>query len=146
MPGDERRAAFSVASGIIAGLGTATGTWLSLSSIAIDDGLEGLIVLPILAAICAVPGSWLGYRQSRLRGPITCAVAATATVTASLLIWQEVRGRGGPPVLQNLGLGIVVLLPFAMLGVIIGFSAGWVTFSVFGPGRRDDRLPTNPAS
>src|SRR4051795_5429821 len=104
MQGERRRASFSFASGTGAGLLTVAGTWLYLDSIEIDDGLEGLIVLPILAVACALVAVWLGHQRSRLRHPIVCALGATATVIAALLLMEAARDRGGPPVLQNLAL------------------------------------------
>ncbi len=129
MQGERRRAEYAVASGIVAGLCAATATRLYLSSTE-QAGLAGLVLLPIVAAACAIPAAFLGYSQSRLRHSIFCALAAAATVTAALVIWQIARDRGGPPIREILIVGVAMVSPFAILGVLVGYAVGSVTFSV----------------
>lgn len=119
---------FAVTSGIVAGLCATAATALYLS-VRENDGLDALVALPILAAACAIPAAFLGYRQSRIRHAIFCGLAAAGTVTAALVTWQVARDRGGPPVLETLVAGVAILPPLAILGTLVGYGVGSATVS-----------------
>ena len=74
--------------------------WAYLSSIAIDEGLEGLIFLPILASVAACVG-----------------IAVAATVHA----WSRAEG---PPVFPVYAGTVLLFLPLTLVGVAIGTAIG----------------------
>ena len=122
MPGRWSTIAVSGADGLLIAA-IAVGTlWAYLSSIVIDDGLEGLVFLPILgaaSAIVALAGrSWTG----RFR-PILAAVAACVGVAIAATVHTWSRSEG-PSVLPLYTLTVIVFFPIALAGVALGSSIG----------------------
>lgn len=114
--------AWSIAGGLlIAGIAVGS-TWAYLASIEIDDGLEGLIFLPILGAasflVALAARSWSG----RFR-PVVAAVAACLGV--DLVMTVEIWSRSaGPSVVPLYTLTVLLLFPLTLVGVAIGTAIG----------------------
>jgi hypothetical protein len=107
--------AWSVGAGLlIAGIAVGS-TWAYLSSIEIDDCLEGLVFLPILGAasilVALAARSWLGQFRPVVRAVAACvgiAVAATAHA------WSR---SAGPSVRPLYTLTVLVFLFLTLVGV-----------------------------
>ena len=114
--------AWSVAAGLFVASIAVGSTWAYLSSIEIDDGLEGVIFLPILVAastlVALAARSWSGQFR-----PILGAVAACVgvAVAATAHAWSR---PAGPSVLPLYTLTVVVLLPLTLSGVAVGTAVG----------------------
>ena len=96
--------------------------WAYLSSIAIDEGLEGLIFLPILAVASAIVAlgarSWTGRFRPILASVAACVgIAVAATVHA----WSRAEG---PPVFPVYAGTVLLFLPLTVVGVAIGTAIG----------------------
>lgn len=114
--------AWSVAGGLlIAGIAIGS-TSAYLSSIEIDDGLEGLIFLPILSAasilVALAARSWSDQFRPVLGAVAACVgVAVAATVHA----WSR---SAGPSVLPLYTLTVLLFFPLALVGVAVGTAVG----------------------
>ena len=124
---------------VVAGLLIATiavgSTWGYLSSTEIDDGLEGLIFLPILVAVSTLVALAARSWSSQFR-PIVGAVAACVgvAVAATVHTWSR---PAGPSVLPLYAFTVVVLLPLTLSGVAVGTAVG----DYFRNSRRGARVP-----
>ena len=101
---------------VVAGVGAAVLatalTWGYLSSITIDDGLEGLVFLPLLAVACGIVSVPVGWRHTSIAGPAT--IAGVAVATATVVLAAHGASRGGPPLASTVVVGAVVLGPLAL--------------------------------
>ncbi len=111
----------SIAAGLLIAAITVGSTWAYLSSIEIDDGLEGMIFLPILLVASTVVGLGARAWSGRFR-PILGSVAACVGIAVALtaLAWS----RGGPSAASLFTLAAVVLLPLTLSGVATGTVVG----------------------
>ena len=111
----------SVAAGLLIAAITIAGTWAYLSSIEIDDGLEGLMFFPLLVTasllVAVVARRW----SARFR-PIIGSVAGCVGVAVVLiaLSWS----RGGPSAASTVGLTVLVLFPLTLASVATGTVLG----------------------
>ena len=107
----------SIAAGLLIAAITVGSTWVYLASIEIDDGLEGVIFLPILAGASALVAlgarAWSGRFRPILGSVAACVGVAVALIT---LAWT----RGGPSAASLFALTVVVLLPLTLFGVAAG--------------------------
>ena len=122
MPGRWGAIAWSVGVGLLIGGIVVGSTWAYLSSIEIDDGLEGLIFLPILGVasilVALVARSWSGQFR-----PVVGAVAACVgvAVAATVHAWSR---SAGPSVLPLYTLTVLLFLPLTLVGVAVGTAVG----------------------
>ena len=114
--------ACSIGAGLLmAGIAVGS-TWAYLSSIDIDDGLEGLIFLPILGTasilVALAARSWSGQFR-----PVVGAVAACVgvAVAATVHAWSR---SAGPSVLPLYTITVLVFLPLTLVGVAAGTAVG----------------------
>ncbi len=114
--------AWSVVAGLLIATIAVGSTWAYLSSIEIDDGLEGLIFLPVLVAastlVALAARSWSGQFRPVV-GTVAACVGVAAAATAQT--WSR---PAGPSVLPLYALTVVVLLPLTLCGVAVGTAVG----------------------
>ena len=101
-------------------------TWLYLRSITIDDGLEALAFLPILAGAMVVIGASAGWRRLPWAWPRTASIGASGVVLIGLLGLAVKRQE---LLLAEASIATTALVAaFTMTGSIIGWSLGtWVS-------------------
>lgn len=74
-----------VAGAVIAGLAS----WIYLASIEIDDGLEALMFLPILAVVLLAIGTMAGLRRADMSWPALAALGSVATTAFFPSRWRS---------------------------------------------------------
>ena len=122
MSGPWAATAWSVAAGLlIAGIAIES-TWAYLSSIVIDDGLEGLIFIPVLGLagflVALAARSWSGQFRPLVGAVTACVgVALAATVDA----WSRSAGLSVLPVYA---LTVLMFLPVTLVGAAVGTALG----------------------
>lgn len=93
-----------------------------LASITIDDGLEALVFLPVLAGLLALAGLRSGWRGHAIAWPVQAGLAATVATLAAVLI--VALANGNPRLLlASIGASAVVAT-FATTGGVVGWGAG----------------------
>lgn len=100
-------------------------TWLYLASITIDDGLEGLVYLPILGVVMLLICGRAGWHQlpwGWARSAAIGSVVATAVLLLGLSVYR------GDAFLARAAVGVtVVVAAFPFTGAVIGWGlASWV--------------------
>ena len=111
--------------GVAGATGSAGATWLYLASITIDDGLEGLIYLPILGAVLAVIGGWAGSRGMPWSWPRTAALGSAGATLVFLLALAAYRSDGTLARAALAASAVVAVFPFT--GAIIGWGlTSWI--------------------
>jgi hypothetical protein len=100
-------------------------TWLYLASITLDDGLEGLVYLPILGVVMLVICGLAGWRQLPWGWARTAAIGSVVTTAIVLLGLSAYRGDA---LLARAAVGVsVVVAAFPFTGAVIGWGlATWV--------------------
>ncbi len=100
-------------------------TWMYLASITVDDGLEGLVYLPILGVVMLLICGRAGWRQlpwAWARAAALGSVVATAMLLLSLSVYR------GDALLARAAVGAsVVVAAFPFTGAVIGWGLStWV--------------------
>jgi hypothetical protein len=108
--------------------------WLYLSSITIDDGLEGLALLPIVVGVAALFGVLAGWKGMSWAWPCWFIAAMVVTVMAVGIIDRGERLDAA----GWLFVGCVLSVPIAA-GAAIAFLVG----SSFAQRAPEARPPTN---
>ena len=127
--------AWSVAAGLlIAGIAIGS-TSAYLSSIKIDDGLEGLMFIPTLGAASILVAFAARWWSGQFR-PVVGAVAACAgvAVAATVHTWSR---SAGPSVLPMYTLTMLLFLPVTLAGVAVGSAVG----DILRNARRERGIP-----
>jgi hypothetical protein len=132
-------------------------TYLYLSSITIDDGLEGLIFVPIAGVLFSAAGVTGGWRGRSMTWGWGLAAGATATMVLGELLWlivwlvtRRTRLPEGDPLSAPLELfSLIALAGTSTVVSIAGFVVilsmlGWFIGST-ARGRRLRRFPPPPA-
>ena len=129
MPVQWRAIAGSVTGGLLITMIAIGSLWAYLSSIVIDDGLEGLVFLPILGAASAIVAlaarSWTGQFR-----PIVAAVAACVGIAVAATVHAWGRAEG-PPVFPVYAGTVLLFFPTALVGVAIGTAGGDVIRTIY---------------
>lgn len=116
----------SAAGAALAGVGEAAlatvATVAYLATTEVDDGLEALVFLPVLAVLGAVFAAVAGWRRRDLRWPVVSALAAAAAAVAGLMVSAGTEGDGDLA-RSALGAGVVILM-FAVVGSVLGWVLG----------------------
>ncbi len=122
MPHSWRAIAESVAAGLLIAAIAVGSLWLYLSSIEIDDGLEGLMFLPILIFANAIVALAVRSWTARFR-PILASVAACVgiAIAATVHAWSRAEGPSVFPVYAGT---VLLFLPLTLAGVAIGTAIG----------------------
>jgi hypothetical protein len=132
-------------------------TWLYLSSITIDDGLEALIFVPIAGVLFTAAG-WIGGGRSRtVTWSLGLAAGSASMMVLAELLWlivwlvtRRTRLPEGDPLAAPLELfSIIALAGTSTVGSITGFVVvlsiiGWLIGSTVRA-RRLRRYPPPPA-
>ncbi len=98
-------------------------TWAYLASITIDDGLEGLVFLPLLGAAGIVVALVARTATARFR-PVVGSVAACVGTAIALTVHGWSRSGGGPSLWPTYTVTVLVLFPLTLCGVAIGTVVG----------------------
>jgi UDP-N-acetylenolpyruvoylglucosamine reductase len=113
----------SVAAGMVIAAIAIGCTWAYLASITIDDGLEGLIFLPLLGAAGVVVALAARTVTVRFR-PVVASVATCVGVAVALTAREWSRSGGDPPIAETYATVVLVLFPLALCGIAIGTLVG----------------------
>ena len=131
-------------------------TYLYLSSITINDGLEALIFVPIVGVLFSAAGATGGWRGRDMTWGWGLAAGAAATMVLAELLWLIVwlvtlrpPTEGGPFSAPLELFSIIALAGISTVGSIAGFVVflsmlGWFIGSTVR-GRRLRRFPPPPA-
>jgi hypothetical protein len=120
---ESRGIVLPVGAGLAVALLACSSTYLHLSSIKIDDGLEGLVFLPILLGAGFLVGPVLGRRRTNPLQPFLCAAVASVAVGITLAAWRSTR-QGGASTFSIVVMTVVVFFPLALTGAVLGWAAG----------------------
>ena len=111
--------------GVAGALIAAAVTWVYLSSITIDDGLEALMFLPILGVALVALGTIAGLRQRDKTWPALVALGSVQT-TALYLIVRAIARREAALALASLTASSFIGV-FALGATFAGWAFGrWV--------------------
>ena len=110
--------------GVAAAAVSAAITWLYLVSVTIDDGLEGLIYLPILSAAMIAISARAGWRDQDWKWARAAALGAVLATSGFLLAFAIYRGDISLA-RDAIGASLVVAV-FPFTGAFVGW--GLATF------------------